>query len=133
VIITSPQLRAYAEAKLEIPFTNAAQFVGRLREDGSIWGVTAFDHFSEFDCEVFMAGDPGFGSRPLLRATFAYPFLQLGKLRVTARVDEADKHTLSIDKRIGFKEEGRLRQALGDRDIIVLGMLKDECRWVKHG
>ena len=131
MILSHPNLRPYAEAKLGIALSDHAQFVGRLKEDGSIWGVTAFDHFSEYDCEIFMCGEPGFGSRPLLKATFAYPFKQLGKKRVTARVDANDEHTLSIDRRIGFKEEGRLRDALGDRDIVVLGMLKDECRWIK--
>lgn len=130
MIVAHPNLRPYAEHKLGIALSDNAQFVGRLRENGEIWGVTAFDHFSTYDCEIFMCGEPGFGSRPLIKATFAYPFLQLGKGRVTARVDAADEHTLSIDKRLGFKEEGRLRMALGDRDIIVLGMLRDECRWL---
>ena len=133
MLTTSPNLRAYAEAKLETVLADDAQFLGRLRPDGAIWGVVAFERFTEHNCEMHMAGESGFVSRPFIRAAFHYPFIQLGKARVTGLVDEKNEAALSIDKRLGFKEEGRLRNALGDRDIIVLGMLKHECRWVHYG
>ena len=77
-----------------------------------------------------MAGDPGWMNRAFLKASFAYPFRQLGKARVTGRIDALDAKTLDIDKRMGFQIEGRLRNALGDRDIIIVGMLRQECRWI---
>jgi hypothetical protein len=33
-------------------------------------------------------------------------------------------------KRIGFVEEGRLRQALPHGDLLILGMTRQECRWI---
>ena len=133
MIVVSEGLRGYLEAKLKVALSPQAVFIGRLYEDGSIWGVVGFDSFTEYDCEIFMAGEPGWVSRRFCKAVFDYPFTQLGKRRVTGRVDAADTHTLDIDRRFGFRVEGRLRNALGDRDIIVIGMLQSECRWIKHG
>jgi len=130
MIIVSENLRPYLESKLKVALSEHAVFIGRLYDDGAIWGVIGFDNFTEFDCELFMAGEPGWVSRRFCRAVFGYPFTQLGKMRVTGRVDAADTKTLDIDKRLGFKVEGRLRNALGDRDIIVVGMLRAECRWI---
>lgn len=130
MIVINPNLRPYAERKLDTTLADNAIFIGRLRDNGEIWGVTVLENFRRHNCEVHMAGEPGFGSRRLIQATFRIPFLDMGLPRVTALVDAEDEHTLSIDKRLGFIEEGRLRKGLGDRDIVVLGMLKDECRWL---
>lgn len=131
MIVVSEALRAYLESKLDLKLSPHAQFIGRLYEDGSIWGVVAFDNFTTYDCEIFMAGEPGWMTRRMCKAVFGYPFTQLGKMRVTGRVDAADDKTLEIDRRLGFRVEGRLRHALGDRDIIVIGMLRSECKWIE--
>lgn len=133
MVISSPGLRPYIEAKLGVKLSPAAQFIGSLRQDNSIWGVVAYDTFSNYDCEIFMAGDPGWTNKTLLRAAFDYPFRQLKLARVTGRVDAADERTLNIDLKLGFKVEGRLRNALGDRDIIIVGLLRQECRWIGNG
>ena len=130
MIVTSNGFKPYLEAKLNIPFSDDAIFLGRLRDDGSIWGVVGFDNFSQYDCEMFMAGEAGWISRSFLKASFAYPFKQLNKTRVTGRVDSDDHLALDIDLRFGFRVEGRLRNALGDRDIIIVGMLRQECKWI---
>ena len=130
MIVSSKGLRPYLETKLKTPLSDKAVFLGRLRADGSIWGVVGFDNFSKFDCEMFMAGEPGWVSRTFCKAVFSYPFKQLGLLRVTGRVESTDTKTLDIDKRLGFQVEGCLRNALGENDIIIVGMLRHECKWV---
>ena len=129
VLTTSEGLRPYIETKLSTKLSPDAQFVGRLRPDGSIWGVVAFDDFSEFDCEIFMAGDKGWVSRALIKAAFHYPFNVMNLLRVSAKVDANDTSTISINQRVGFEIEGRLRSALGDRDMLIMGMLRQDYRW----
>jgi RimJ/RimL family protein N-acetyltransferase len=130
MIVASAGLRPYLEIKLGTKLGHDAQFVGRLRSDGSIWGVVGFNNFSEYDCEMFMAGESGWISRKLMKAAFAYPFNKLGLQRVSGRVESTDTKTLDIDKRLGFKVEGCLRHALGNNDIIIIGMLRSECRWI---
>lgn len=129
-IISHPDLRHFAEERLQTTFGPHAQFIGRLRPDGSVWGVVAYDAFTKHDCQMHFAGDKGWVSRQLVRAAFAYPFRQLGLSRVTGLVDERNERVLAMDKKMGFKEEGRVRAALGDRDLILLGMLREECRYL---
>ena len=131
MIVSSNALRSYLQERVVTELSPNAVFLGRLRDDGSIWGVVGFDNFSEYDCEMFMGGEPGWMSKRLAQAVFFYPFKQLGLKRVSGRVDSNDKRTLAMDKRIGFQVEGCLRSALGDRDIIIVGMLQHECKWIK--
>lgn len=73
-------------------------------------------------------------SRRSLQFLFGYVFNQLGCRRLTTVTPRSSERVLNVDKKLGFTIEGCLRQALpnGD-DLIIMGMLKDECRWIKQG
>lgn len=133
IISVSPELRLEAEHRLETTFTPAAQFIGRLRPDHSVWGVVVFDRFSTYDCQMHFAGDKGWVNRELIRCAFAYPFRQLGLARVTGMVDATNQRVIAMDQKMGFRIEGCMRNALGDRDVIVMGMTKEECRYLSDG
>lgn len=122
--------RPWIQKRLHTEFGPYATFIARLREDGSVWGCVVYDRVSKFNCEMHMAGDPGWVSKAMLKAAFAYPFRQLGLDRVTGLVASDDEYVLALDKRMGFVEEGRMREALGPGiDIVILGMKRDECRY----
>ena len=64
---------------------------------------------------------------------FAYPFIQLNCNRVTAPVDAVNTASCKLVSTLGFKEEGRLREAgRNGEDILLYGMLKRECRWIAN-
>lgn len=69
-------------------------------------------------------------TRNIIRTVFAYPFLQLGVGRVTARTRAGNLDVRKKIRRLGFKPEGRLRQYFPDDDAMLYGMLRDECRWI---
>ena len=99
------------------------------RESGSLRAVTLYDGFSECDCNIHIASD-GSGnwlSRQFLIASFMHPFVQWRLRRVTGLVPAKNKDALRFDLHLGFKQEGIVRNALPDDDIILLGMLKSEC------
>lgn len=67
-----------------------------------------------------------------LGAIFRYPFMQLRCARITAivRADNADSIRFVVH--LGFREEGRMRQAEADgTDLIIFGMLRSECRFIE--
>jgi len=110
-----------------------------LEENGRlIAGVVYTNHTGE-DGNVMMhvASD---GSRrwmtpAYLAACFRYPFLQLKCRRITGLVRVDNKLAQRFDEHLGFKREGLMRQGCTDgTDMIVYGMLKDECRFLgeKH-
>lgn len=71
-------------------------------------------------------------TRRFLYAVFWYPFCQLGARRITAMVEDWNEQSIGFCKHLGFKVEGRLRKAAIDGgDVLILGMLKDECRFLR--
>ena len=55
----------------------------------------------------------------------------MGLTRLNSFVDESNDHSVQITKRVGFTVEGRMRKAAGDGgDVIVFGMLPEECPWL---
>lgn len=75
-------------------------------------------------------------SRAFLRAAFDYPFTQLRVERVTGLVPDSNESSKRFTEHLGFKREGLMRKGSDDgSDLIVFGMLRDECRHLemKHG
>ena len=102
------------------------------RESGSLRAVTLYDGFSECDCNIHIASD-GSGNwlrRAFLIASFMHPFVQWRLRRVTGLVPAKNKDALLFDLHLGFKQEGYLHHALPDDDLYVLGMLKENCRYI---
>lgn len=113
------------------PFRRDAYSMG-LEKNGELVAVVVFDNFSSCDCNMHIASD-GTGhwmNKSLLLAAFAYPFTQLGLRRVTGMVPAKNIVALEFDKNLGFEVEGRCRHALPDDDIVVLGLLRENCRFV---
>ena len=130
--------------------TWAAKRIGirRFREDaraigwqrgGAIIAVAAWDTFSPGTCCMHIASD-GSGpwlTREFLGAMFAYPFVQLRLRRVTGLIAASNRASLRFARHIGFHDEGLMREEAPDGDMVVLGMLRRECRWIaeehRHG
>ncbi|MND20848.1 hypothetical protein D3C76_48140 [compost metagenome] len=107
--------------------------------DGELVVVCLFNNFTPHMCNMHVVSDGSrrWCSRGFLAAAFSYPFIQLDLSRVTAYVPAKNTAALMLDLRLGFKPEGRLTEAMGDDDLIVLGMLRRDCIWLpedlKHG
>ena len=102
------------------------------QENGVLRAVVLWDGFSECDCNIHIASD-GTGRwlrRPFLRAAFAHPFAQWNLRRVTALVPSKNTAALRFDLHLGFKREGVIRHALPDDDITILGLLREDCRFI---
>jgi hypothetical protein len=54
-------------------------------------------------------------------------------VRVTMMVDAADERMEHTCRKLGAVYEGFLRHGLdGDRDALVFGMLREDCRWLRR-
>lgn len=70
-------------------------------------------------------------TRPFLTAVFRYPFEQLKVRRVTARIGANNPKARKFLLHLGFKHEGTIRQGWEpDVDLLVFGLLKNECRFL---
>lgn len=102
------------------------------QENGVLRAVVLWDGFSECDCNIHIASD-GTGRwlrRAFLRAAFMHPFAQWNLRRVTALVPSKNTAALRFDLHLGFKQEGVIRHALPDDDITILGLLREDCRFI---
>ena len=129
-----PALLQFANAVLEVNFVpEECRWIGSVTDDMQIMGVVVYSRWTKHNCEMSVASvTPRFMTRAFLKVVFGYPFNELGMARVTAVV-EADNHkALDMNRGLGFKDEGILRNWYGEgRDGVVMGMLKDECKWLK--
>lgn len=105
----------------------------KLHEDGSIAAVVLYTRFTRSNVEMSIASDgtATWLERGFIRAVFGYPFIVLGRRRVTVITNEHNRRVLRQAERLGFTPEGRLRGWYGDDDGILFGMLREECAWLK--
>lgn len=110
-----------------------AQAIG-LEHDGNLVAGVVYENKSGANIMMHVASD---GSRhwmtpAYLSACFRYPFIQEGCNRITGLVRADNVEAQRFDEHLGFKREGQLRAACTDgTDLIVYGMLKNECRFIE--
>lgn len=96
--------------------------------------VAAFHNFTECNCEISLAtlGHRTLASPRILRELLSYPFDQLGLRRLTAVVRPDNHRSLEQVRRMGFLVEGLVRNWYPDSHGILLGLLREDCKWAAH-
>ena len=113
-------------------FQAGARAIGIEDDQQNIRGVVVYDGIGQADCSMHVASD-GSGrwlTRQFLFHAFAFPFIQLRLRRVTAMVPAKNAHALRFDEKLGFVREGYHPHGMPDDDLISLGMLRENCRFI---
>ncbi len=128
------RLLPWAQDRVGVAFRKDAYTIG-LEKDGQLVAVVIYDCFSTVDCNMHIASDGtgGWMNKSLLVSAFAYPFIQLKMNRVTGLVPSRNKEALLFDEHLGFVREGFHPKACEDDDLISLGMLRENCRFIPKG
>ncbi len=74
---------------------------------------------------------PRWCNRATLAVIFGYVFNQVGCRRLTATTEAKNQPARAFLCKLGFREEGVIRQGFPTDDAVVYGMLKGECRWLQ--
>lgn len=105
--------------------------IATIDDDGKLLAVVLYSRFSAFGCEMTIASNsPRWCSRKFLKAAFQYPFIQCGFKRVSFVTTPSNTKAIELNKRLGAKLEGVLRQWFGDEDGLIFGLLASECIWI---
>jgi RimJ/RimL family protein N-acetyltransferase len=126
------KLLPWAQERIGVTFRRDAYTIG-LERNGALVAVVVFDSFSECDACMHIASDgtTAWMNKALLLHAFAYPFTKLGLLRVTGLVPADNQAALAFDENLGFVREGYHPKAgPGGKDLVSLGLLKENCRFV---
>ena len=105
-----------------------------LTDNGVLVAGVVFNMYNGPSICIHVAAEPGkrWLNRDFLFRTFAYPFIQLKCNRITGLVRVDNLAAQKFDEHLGFKKEGLLRKGASDgTDMILYGMLKEECRWLE--
>jgi RimJ/RimL family protein N-acetyltransferase len=102
-----------------------------LKRDGEIIAATIYNYYSGSSVAMSFAAIPGkrWLTRDYLNAIFRYPFVQLGVRRVTGYVATRNFASVRFAYKLGGKLEGVMRHALPDDDLLVFGLLREECKY----
>lgn len=130
-------LISWAEKNGNTKYRNDANAIG-WEKNGEIVAVVVMDTWSDGDCNVHIVSNQSrtWFSHAFIAAVFTHLFIELGLRRVTGLVPIANYKAIRFDLKLGFVVEGICRKASEEGDVAVLGMLKEECRWIRgvnHG
>ena len=111
-------------------FDLLATLIAVVRNDG----VVVFANAAVHNIEMAIASDGGrrWFTRGFGYWAYRYPFIQLGKARVTVRIRADNAESIELCTRLGHMQEGVIRRDHGDTDSLVMGMVAQECRWIKE-
>lgn len=105
--------------------------ISNVTPEGNLLGGVIYDGFTG-GC-IFMH-QAGFSRRWLggnmLWIAFDYPFNKLKVNKVAGTINSNNQELLDFNRKLGFKEEARIKDAYLDGDMIVLTMERSECRWL---
>lgn len=123
-------------------FAKSKSFVACIVYKGEIVGIASFNHFDWFNKTTsigYWLGEAYQGKgimTRVVRALTDYAFHELNLNRVEIRAAVGNKKSRAIPERLGFQNEGCIRQGewLYDHyvDLVVYGMLKEEWKKNKH-
>ena len=96
-------------------------------------GVVGYDGFNGASVVMHMAGEPGWIDKSMLHAAFDYAFNEMGCNQVLAFVPSGNTTALKINKRLGFEVVSELDGAHPDGSLLIMRMLRDNCKWLASG
>lgn len=93
----------------------------------------AWDNFVGKTCTIsIVVQKPECLTRAVVREAFRFPFIDCGCVAMFALVDSANEKSLDLCRRTGFKFVHRVPGGGIEGDLILLQMLRSECRWIKR-
>lgn len=101
-------------------------------EQGRLLGGMIYSDYAGASITMHTAGfSPRWLSRDTLWAYFNYPFNVLGCKKIIVQIRSTNTRSLEFCSKIGCKREAIIRDVFPDGDLIVMGMYRDDCRWLK--
>lgn len=110
---------------------NICTAIGLAKNDKLVAGVV-YEGFNGASIKTHIAiDDKTYLTKDFILTIFSYPFEQLGVHKLIGVVDSSNTEALTLNKKLGFVQEGVLEGASLTGDLILMTMTKPQCRWLK--
>lgn len=121
----------YVERRLGLRYAVGAMGVAIILDRVPVAGVV-YNHFDGINVHMSIASEDARWCTPrTLETLFRIPFEHLRCRRVTATTLRANKDVRAFLRRLGFRQEGSLRQAGPNGETAVLyGITRSDCPWI---
>lgn len=103
------------------------------QEDSLIVAAVGYDHWTPNSVQMHIwVGHPSGMSRTFIAEAFGFPFLQ-GQLGLAVGITPSNNaEALEFNRRIGFKEVYRCKDAWEvGVDMVLQELRREDCRWLK--
>ncbi len=104
---------------------------GSVNEHDEITAAAVFNNYTGIDIEVTVVGKGKF-TRLMWMIVLDCIWVENKCTRCTMRTRESNEQAIKVCIHFGARVEGRLRKYYGTEDAVILGLLKEECRYVEH-
>lgn len=106
--------------------------LGLEDETGMLVAGIVLESFTGRSANMHVAGvGKNWVNRNLIMTCFLYAFDHLGLKRITGLVPASNAAALAFDLHLGFKLEHTLIDGAKDGDLHILGMRREDCRYLK--
>jgi RimJ/RimL family protein N-acetyltransferase len=124
---------AFAAERLGVSITPPFTSMGIVDDADQLIGAIIYNDYNGANIEITVHA-PGCLNRRIIRAMAAYPFEQLGVLRLTSRTKRSNRVMCKLFPRLGFVFEATLKHYFGPSrgdDAIVYRMTRAEAdKWL---
>lgn len=122
----------WASGLLDESIPEGSLSLGVINDKDELIGAVVVTQRSRDNIMIAVCGtSPRWAQRGPLSEMFTALYNELDKTRITCMVSESNDRSLRLTRGLGFREEGRLRQAGSNgEDMILFGMLKEECEYL---
>lgn len=120
---------------LPFPMWGDHTSIGLIRGEGDerrLVAAVIYNHFEAANVFMHIGAEEGcrWMTAEYLRICFEYPFAQLQKNRVTALIAKRNKRAARFVTKLGFKYEGCMPKHYADDDMLIYGMLRENCPYL---
>ena len=103
-------------------------------KDGELIGVVAYTNFYPKVCQFHVGATTEYWvTKELLAAMFDYPFNKLEVEVILAPIAKDNIKSLTFGRKLGFQQVADIPYGLGDGDLIVMAMKRNQCKWLQQG
>lgn len=106
--------------------------ISHRSSEGKLLGGVIFDGYTHNCIFIHQAGfDKRWLTGNMLWIAFDYPFNKLKVSKLAGTINSKNESLLAFNKKLGFTEECRIKDAYPDGDMIVMTMTREQCKWLK--